>query len=143
MLGSENKSKSESEISDEIHKEFNRGGTRLFKNVTGNFWTGKLLGFKEGVARLANASRVATGVGGVGGSDRIGGHQIIITPEMVGKKIFVFAAIELKRERGGTASDEQENFVDFVNNMGGISGFARSVEQVKNIFDNYLKKLQS
>lgn len=139
--GKENKS--ESEVQAEIHRTFNCGPTRLFKNVSGNFWQGKFLGIVEGIAKLANPRRIQAGVGGVGGSDRIGPHQIKITQAMVGKTVAVFTAIELKKTSGGIVSDEQQKFINFILDFGGIAGVARTVEEINFLFDSYLAKLQS
>lgn len=67
------------------------------------------------------------GVGGKGGSDLIGIHTVTITPEMVGQKIGVFVAIEVKTPTG-RLTKEQENFINAIRNAGGIAGVARSVE---------------
>lgn len=134
--------KTEKQIDNSIHEAFNRGGTRLFKNVNGNFWQGKMLEFKDGIVRLMNPRRVQAGVGGVGGSDRIGYHQIIITPEMVGKKVAVFCAIELKTSVG-TATPEQLQFIKVTLDMGGIAGIAREKKDIANLFDRFIARLQS
>jgi hypothetical protein len=46
---------------------------------------------------------------------------------MVGQKLAVFLAIEVKGERG-KATDAQRNFIDRVRADGGLAGVARSVE---------------
>lgn len=135
--------KSEKLFESEIHSEFNRGDTRLFRNHRGRFWAGKLVSFKEGIVKLLAASRVECGIGGDGGSDRIGAHQIVITPEMVGKTVAIFTAIELKKPTGGVVSEKQQKFIDFIIGFGGIAGHARSAEEIKILFDSYIKTLQA
>lgn len=70
--------------------------------------------------------RVDCGVGGNGGSDLIGYKIITITPDMVGKRVAVFTAIETKI-KGGTKSSEQKLFIEAVNKNGGIGIFAYSI----------------
>lgn len=145
----------EKQIDNEVHAAFNRGGTRLFKNVNGNFWQGAALTDKLKYARIAAIlglavrfvillfpRRVQAGVGGVGGSDRIGFHQITITESMIGKKIAVFCAIELKTS-DGIVTPEQKQFVKVVSDMGGIAGVARIKKDIEILFDSFVGKLQS
>lgn len=70
------------------------------------------------------------GVGQPGGSDLIGWHSITITPDMVGKKVAVFMAVEVKTQNG-RVTDAQQNFVDVVNKAGGIAGICRSVKEAE------------
>ena len=72
------------------------------------------------------------GVGGDGGADLIGFRIIEVTPEMVGKRIAQFCAIETKSTRGRKES-EQITFIDGVRAAGGIAGFARSVAEAENL----------
>ena len=132
-------SQTEAQLQAEIALAFNRGATRLYKNVGGNFWTGKFVGFVNGAAKLAGARRVKAGLV-TGSADRIGFHQITITPEMVGKTVAVFAAIELKTV-DGSATPEQKQFLKVIQDMGGIAGIARSVDDVNIIFHNFVKKI--
>lgn len=62
---------------------------------------------------------------GVGTSDLIGFKTITITPEMVGQKVAVFTAIEVKSERG-RVRPKQQQFIAVVRKAGGIAGIARS-----------------
>jgi len=70
-------------------------------------------------------------------SDLIGITEIVITPDMVGKTVGVFTAIEVKREdwqpRGDKREKAQQAFIDWVIARGGIAGFANSVERFKQI----------
>lgn len=61
----------------------------------------------------------------VGSSDLIGITSIVITPEMVGKTVGIFTAIEVKHEKKPT--DEQLAFIATIHRLGGLAGVARSV----------------
>ena len=67
-----------------------------------------------------------------GSSDLIGFTSVEITPEMVGQRLAVFTAVEVKTPRG-RITDAQQKFIDLVNEAGGRAGVARSVEDVENI----------
>lgn len=69
------------------------------------------------------------GVGGDGGSDLIGGRIITVTPDMVGKQIMQFVAIETKHGKNG-ASKEQKDFLNAVNQCGGLGILAYCTEDV-------------
>jgi hypothetical protein len=68
-----------------------------------------------------------------GSSDGIGLHSITITPEMVGRQVAVFVAIEAKDK--GEPSAEQRTFLTVVHKAGGIAGVAHSVEEAQQILD--------
>ena len=73
-----------------------------------------------------------------GYSDLTGWTSIDITQEMVGNKIAVFTAIEVKSKTGRT-SDNQENFLDRVSISGGIAGVAKSTDDAINIITDGIK----
>lgn len=71
------------------------------------------------------------GVGGPGASDLIGYVPVIITPAMVGKRVAVFAAVEVKAPGAHTDPArlaKQQHFVGTVKAAGGIAGFADSLQ---------------
>ena len=63
-----------------------------------------------------------------GSSDLIGWTPLEITPEMVGKKLAVFTAIEVKTKEG-RSTVEQDQFLKVVEAAGGIGFIARSTEE--------------
>jgi hypothetical protein len=75
-----------------------------------------------------------------GSSDLIGWTAIEITPEMVGRKVAVFTACEVKSERG-RVSKEQQNFIDQVNAQGGVAFVARSADGACDRIKEALKEL--
>jgi hypothetical protein len=68
----------------------------------------------------------------VGSSDLIGLRSVTVTPEMVGQRLAVFSAIEVKAPRRPLTT-EQEAFIAMVMEMGGLAGVARSVEEAEEI----------
>ena len=68
----------------------------------------------------------------VGSSDLIGWSIVKVTPEMVGQNIAVFTAIEIKAEKG-RASKEQLNFLQVVQQSGGVAGIAKTEQDALNI----------
>jgi hypothetical protein len=67
-----------------------------------------------------------------GSSDLIGLRSVTVTPDMVGQRVAVFAAIEVKTPTGKPTA-EQINFIGKVNEAGGIAGIARSPEDAMQI----------
>jgi len=102
-----------------------RPDIRLFRNSGGNGFTGEVVEYQNGVATLYNARRVTFGLC-QGASDLIGLKKVTITPEMVGKDVAVFMAVEVKSERG-RPSKEQAAFIKMVQGFGGIGAVVKSV----------------
>lgn len=89
--------------------------------------------------RDRNGRPVAYGLGSEGGralpgtSDAIGLHSLTISPEMVGRQIAVFVAIEAKDQ--GRLTPQQRAFLLNVHRLGGIAGCARSVDDARRILE--------
>ena len=64
----------------------------------------------------------------IGFPDLFGFRTIEITPEMIGKKVAVFAFIEVKKP-GGRTSIAQEKMHTFLRNAGAVGGVARSAKE--------------
>jgi len=67
-----------------------------------------------------------------GSSDTIGWAEVRITEDMVGTKVAVFCAVDMKT-KVGKATLEQLNFCERVTRAGGRAGFARSPEEAVRI----------
>ena len=95
-------------------------GARLLRNNTGKLpdHTGRWVEFGLGV----------------GSSDLIGFKPVTITPDMVGRRIAVFTAVECKT-RTGRIRPEQSAFIAMVNSFGGIAGIARSTQDLQDLLD--------
>jgi hypothetical protein len=105
---------SERNIQQEIRLALSKTGSRMFRNNSG--------AFKDSTGRW-----VRYGVANPGGSDLIGWTPVTVTADMVGQRLAVFTAIEVKGPKGKT-SPEQTNFIDRVKIDGGIAGVARSAD---------------
>jgi hypothetical protein len=84
-----------------------------------------------GVGKVAG-SFVRYGVGGKGGCDLIGYTSRVITQSMVGERVAIFTAIEVKATDGRT-TPEQDHFITVISEAGGKAGVARSIEDAMDI----------
>jgi hypothetical protein len=64
----------------------------------------------------------------------IGWKSVEVTADMVGQRLAVFVALEIKTPVG-RASDEQIRFVGAVQRAGGLAGFPASPEQALEIIN--------
>jgi hypothetical protein len=109
-------------------------GGRLFRNNTATAWVGDVR--REGTTVILRNARVLHAGLVVGSSDTIGWRSMTITPDMVGRKVAVFAAIEIKNGKD-RLRPEQKQFIDAVKQAGGIAGVAREPEDAAKIFESY------
>lgn len=96
-----------------------RGPVRLFRNNVGSLpdpRTGRLVSF--GLAP--------------GSADLIGWRSTVITPDMVGQTVAVFASVEVKSARGRVRPD-QAAWLAAVQAAGGIAGVAHTVDEARTI----------
>jgi hypothetical protein len=109
-----------------------KAGVRVFRNNTGQAWQGAERKFyEEGgrrVLKIYDPRPIDAGLV-EGSSDLIGWTEVTITPEMVGQKIAVFTAIEVKKNIKSVVSAKQLNFLTVIRNAGGIAGLARDPEE--------------
>lgn len=69
-------------------------------------------------------------------SDLVGIRPILVTADMVGQVVGVFAAIECKASNwtyrpNDEHTQAQQRFIDMVRAAGGFAGFARSVDEAR------------
>lgn len=111
------------------------GRTVLFRLNTGIGWVtggGKVRKLPNGDALVPNGRPVTLGFGradnrpATGAGDLIGWHSIIITPEMVGCRIAVFASIECKTDTSKPPTEDQLNWRQQVIDDGGIAVIAKT-----------------
>lgn len=104
---------SETTIQQNIRLAVSRGNTRVFRNN---------VGMQNGITYGL----------GVGSSDLIGWTSREITPDMVGQKVAIFTALEVKTDKG-RVSKPQQNFIDVVNAAGGIAAIVRNESEAVSI----------
>lgn len=120
-------------------------GVILFRVNTGKAWvptSGKPRRLPDGMF-IPGGRPIALGFGllngepAVGVADLCGWRSILVTPDMVGCRIAVFASIEAKRSDGGRVSEEQARWRDTIIAAGGIAGVANSAEEAIAIFNSW------
>ena len=116
----------ETGVQQEIQLDMSSNGHRAFRN-------------NNGVLRDREGSYVSYGMGN-GTSDLIGFTSIKITPEMVGKRVAIFTAMEVKKDEASKLRDDvnkkkkqQGQFIKFVKKMGGIAGFVWTVQMSRDL----------
>lgn len=119
----------ESDIHRLILRDLSRDDVRLFRNNVAQAWQGRVVRHEPGLLVLADPRPIQAGLC-VGSSDLIGWRSVVITPEMVGQRLAVFAGVEVKTDRG-RATEEQKNFIEVVQRFGGLAGVARSVDDAR------------
>jgi hypothetical protein len=122
----------EANIQKEIHIAVgSHPEVRVFRQNVGTGWQGSVVKRGPGHAALApgdivirNPRPLRAGLCS-GSSDLVGWRSVTITPEMVGTRVALFVAIEVKAPCG-RATAEQKNFIARVVEAGGVAGIARS-----------------
>lgn len=123
----------ETDLQRRIQLELSSTETKLLRNNVGEAWLGRTFTVIDGCLASGQAIRVAYGLG-PGSSDLIGLHAVVITSEMIGRRVALFSAIEVKRPIGRVnLTREQQNFIHVVENMGGLAGVARSIDDARRI----------
>lgn len=137
----------ESNIVQDCRVAASKRGARVFRNNRGLFVTIDCIDkikravmqpnpIKAVLETLKTLRRVRAGLEVPGSADLIGWHTIVITPAMVGKRVAVFTAPEVKRD-GQYPSADQKHFIDNVQKAGGIAGVVRSGADMDNLLDSY------
>ncbi len=105
-----------------------------FRNNTAQGWVGTPVARTATTITLKDYRPLHAGLT-KGSSDLIGWTEVVITPDMVGRKVAIFTAVEVKSARG-RATEEQLNFIRRVQDAAGIAGIARSSEDAVDIIRN-------
>jgi hypothetical protein len=98
----------------------------LFRNNTGTAYQGKRAVINSRPI-IIEPRQITFGLC-VGSSDLIGWTEKIITKDMIGQKIAIFTALEVKN-LSGKATKEQINFIKQVRKSGGIGDILRWVDE--------------
>ena len=111
---------SEGDVQRKIQLHASVLGARLLRNQVGQY----RLALPD-CGRCQTEGRVIRSGLAVGSSDLIGWHRVTITPEMVGRTLAVFTAVEVKSKRGRPTKD-QTRFLQAITDQGGFAGIARA-----------------
>jgi hypothetical protein len=110
----------------------------LFRANVGESWTGnKIERTFDGRIIIYQPRRLSTGLP-PGFPDLFGFKTVIITPDIVGRQVAVFAFLEVKQP-GKKPTEKQAHMIDFLKKNGAIGGVARSPEET----DQLLKGKES
>lgn len=97
---------------------------RIFNNPVGSGWVGKL---PDRLRRLRFGLCP-------GSADLIGLRSVVVTPDLVGKRVAIFVALEVKDKTSARAN--QRAFREMVADLGGIAAVVRSpIEARAAVFD--------
>ena len=108
------------------------GATRLFRRNVGRGWIGESVRLPNGNVLIKNARPFHSGFEGQ--SDLDGWHSIIITPEMIGRKLAIYTAMEVKTATG-RVKKSQAKHIELVLAAGGIAGVVRSPEDAEELLN--------
>ena len=114
-----------------IMMALSKSGARIFRNNVGKAYAGKAIKLTNGDVVIKNPYLIKFGLC-VGSSDVIGWTPVTITPDMVGQKVAIFTAIEVKKPKG-RVSPEQKQFIERLTSDGGLAGVARSEHEAVEI----------
>lgn len=110
-------------------------GRTVWRNTTAQGWAGKSFELRAGETYKAkggervviDAYPIKAGLC-VGSGDIIGIDSVVITPDMVGKKVAIFCSWEVKSGTG-RATPAQINFAKFIRNAGGVAEVVRNEQE--------------
>lgn len=128
--------KDESVVQQEIQIEGPKYSSMLMRNNSGACVdnTGRLVRYGLGNISKKHNDRIAS-------SDLIGITQVLITPDMVGKVVGIFTAIEVKKEAWNenkkldAHETAQLNFINWVKSLGGLGGFCNNAKKLRDILN--------
>lgn len=133
FMTSEDKMSDEYLKLDKVKLKASALGFRLFRNNRGLFRT------------LDNKRITKAGLDANGASDFVGIKTIEITPEMVGKSVGIFLAVEVKKTgwKGAKSQTEkdQANFIEQINKRGGIGFFCNDENELENLIAEKMKTM--
>lgn len=124
----------ESAVTNHIRLLAAQNGDNLWRNNSGGFYDERGRFVRYGLGSFTPNQNCAS-------SDFIGIHTVLITPDMVGKVIGQFLAVEMKASNwrfnpNDKHTQDQLNFINIVKNAGGLAGFANSPEDYIRILKN-------
>lgn len=122
----------ELEIQNRIRKALSAmGGVVTFRNNVGKAYQGEVIDVHPDRITLRNHRLISFGLT-EGSSDLIGYTSVTITPDMVGRKVAIFTALEIKQP-GRQATPLQRNFIHVVKDAGGRAGVCTDISGAQSI----------
>ena len=121
----------EQDIHTRIMLALSRAKAKIFRNNVGVGWQGKSYRRPSSDIVIENPRPLHAGLC-VGSSDLIGWQSVVVTPEMVGARVAVFTAVEVKQPKK-KPTEAQRNFIELVLAQGGYSGVATSEEDALDV----------
>lgn len=116
----------ESNIQKLIQLTASKLGVVLFRNNVGTGWIGQVRRLTDGSMHILSPRPLEAGLH-KGSSDLIGWKSVEVTPDMIGKRVAIFTAVEVKA--GTRPTPDQLVFIEQVRKAGGIAGIARTPEE--------------
>ena len=120
---------SESRLMRDAMVLLSRRGDTVFRNQVGTGVFGRFARIEGSGDVVVHNARVAQCGLAVGSADIVGWRPVVVTPDMVGRRVAVFLSIETKAPRG-RATEAQKNWAATVREAGGISGIVRKLEEL-------------
>ena len=132
--------------SQEVKLRASDWGCKLFRNNSGALPNVDGVPVRYGLGNISKKHNAK-----IKSSDEIGYTPVLITQEMVGKKIGVFTAFENKTDKfkikseynEGSREAAQLKFINIIKDAHGIAGFTRSAADVDKILEDYVTWLTS
>lgn len=119
-----NRRMSEHKLQNEIRNAL-AGSGLIFRANVGSGWTGDVSRLPDGSIIIRNPRPFTTGLP-AGFSDLFGLVPVEITEDMVGQRVGIFTAMEVKTPTG-RVSPQQKSFLSAIQKQGGRSGVTRSI----------------
>jgi len=104
-------------------------GVRLFRNLVGEGWVGRIADRGRNHVTLVNPRHVSFGWC-PGSSDLLGWRARIVTPDLIGTQIAQLAALEIKGPRT-QVEPSQQNWHRALISAGALSGIVRSTDEAQ------------
>jgi hypothetical protein len=121
----------EQDIQIRIQLALSKRNAKIFRNNVGLGWQGKSYRRPSGDIVIENPRPLHAGLC-VGSSDLIGWRSVVVTPDMVGKTVAIFTAVEVKQPKK-KPTEAQRNFINVVLEAGGYAGVATSEDEALDI----------
>lgn len=124
----------EANLQDQIrlHVSEKQLGTILFRANVGAAWSGdKIEKLPDGAIKIHKPRRFRSGLP-TGFPDLFGLQTIEVTSDMIGQRIAIFTAFEVKTQTG-RVRPEQQHMIECLGTAGARAGIVRSIEDVNNL----------